>query len=51
LVKEILNAKFKTTQGIINYLGCNTATDAGVYTFKLKDCADAKEVQARYTFQ
>lgn len=32
-------------------LGCNTATDMGVYTFKLKDGKVTKNVQARYTFQ
>jgi uncharacterized protein (TIGR02246 family) len=32
-------------------LGCNTATDMGIYTFKLKDGNTSKEVQARYTFQ
>lgn len=32
-------------------LGCNTATDMGVYTFKLKDGDATKYVQARYTFQ
>jgi len=32
-------------------LGCNTATDMGIYTFKLKDGNTSKNVQARYTFQ
>ena len=32
-------------------LGCNTAMDMGVYTFKLKDSKATKSVQARYTFQ
>ena len=45
----------KNPQGTINSrtikLGCNTATDMGVYTFKLKDGTHTKEVQARYTFQ
>ncbi len=45
----------KHPQGTINSrtikLGCNTATDMGVYTFKLKDGTHTKEVQARYTFQ
>jgi uncharacterized protein (TIGR02246 family) len=31
-------------------LGCNTAADMGIYTFKLKDGDASKEVQARYTF-
>ena len=45
----------KHPQGTINSrtikLGCNMATDMGVYTFKLKDGTHNKEVQARYTFQ
>jgi uncharacterized protein (TIGR02246 family) len=45
----------KHPQGTINSrtikLGCNMATDMGVYTFKLKDGTHTKEVQARYTFQ
>lgn len=45
----------KKPQGTINSrtikLGCNTATDMGVYTFKLKDGNATKEVQARYTYQ
>jgi uncharacterized protein (TIGR02246 family) len=32
-------------------LGCNTATDAGIYTFKLKDGKTTQYVKARYTFQ
>ena len=32
-------------------LGCNTAIDMGIYTFKLKDGNASKDVQARYTFQ
>lgn len=32
-------------------LGCNTAIDMGVYTFKLQDGKATKTVQARYTFQ
>lgn len=45
----------KHPQGTINNrtikLGCNTATDMGVYTFTLKDGTHTKQVQARYTFQ
>jgi uncharacterized protein (TIGR02246 family) len=45
----------KHPQGTINNrtikLGCNMATDMGVYTFKLKEGTHTKEVQARYTFQ
>lgn len=32
-------------------LGCNTATDMGIYTFKVKADGKNQEIQARYTFQ
>lgn len=32
-------------------LGCNTATDMGIYTFNVKDNGQSKRIQARYTFQ
>lgn len=32
-------------------LGCNVATDMGIYTFKLKDGHNTKTIQARYTYQ
>lgn len=45
----------KKPQGTIDSrtikLGCNTAIDMGVYTFKLQDGKKTKSVQARYTFQ
>lgn len=45
----------KQPQGTIDSriikLGCNTASDMGIYTFKLKDGNASKNVQARYTFQ